>query len=183
LFVNTDLNVAPAWQSGHRPLQRGTTYGLDGAYPTQLQPALLRAYEWASTRWHEFLHQPSKVMPPAIASAVSGRARSLSPPLLPELADTNTRAAKRKALPWSHDVPEDTRPTKRIAVPEHQDLSGADNVPLNLSQALFLGTSDYALTVTKPPAYPADIITRVEAWKDCPSGSPISDDEGDYPID
>ena len=61
--ANADLNVALAWQSAHRPLQRGITYGLDGAYPWQLQPPLLRAYEWASTRWHEFLHQPSKAMP------------------------------------------------------------------------------------------------------------------------
>jgi hypothetical protein len=60
---DADLNVVFAWQSGHRPLQRGTTYGLDGAFPTKLQPTLLRAYEWASTRWHEFIHQPSKVMP------------------------------------------------------------------------------------------------------------------------
>lgn len=58
--IDADLNVVFAWQSGHRPLQRGITYGLDGAFPHQLQPALLRAYEWASTRWHEFLHQPSK---------------------------------------------------------------------------------------------------------------------------
>lgn len=61
--LDADLNVAFAWQSGHRPLQRGITYGLDGAYPHQLQPALLRAYEWASTRWHEFIHQPSKKVP------------------------------------------------------------------------------------------------------------------------
>jgi hypothetical protein len=125
--LEADLNVVFAWQSGHRPLQRGTTYGLDGAYPTQLQPALLRAYEWASTRWHEFLHQPSKVMSSARSTAVSGRARSLSPPLLPQLADTNTRPTKRKTLPWSHHVPEDTRPTKRVAVPERQELSGAGN--------------------------------------------------------
>ncbi|RSL44777.1 hypothetical protein CEP54_014543 [Fusarium duplospermum] len=58
--IDADLNVAFAWQSGHRPLQRGITYGLDGAYPHQLQPSLLRAYEWASTRWHEFLHLVSK---------------------------------------------------------------------------------------------------------------------------
>lgn len=45
-----DLNVIFAWQSGHRPLQRGITYGLDGAYPSRLQPSLLRAYEWASSR-------------------------------------------------------------------------------------------------------------------------------------
>lgn len=57
---NADLNVAFAWQSGHRPIARVTNYGLDGAFPTQLQPSLLRAYEWVSTRWHEFLTLGSK---------------------------------------------------------------------------------------------------------------------------
>ena len=33
-----DPNVAFAWQSGHCPLQRATMYGLDGAFPSQLQP-------------------------------------------------------------------------------------------------------------------------------------------------
>ncbi|KAI7771118.1 hypothetical protein LZL87_013445 [Fusarium oxysporum] len=47
--------VAYAWQSGHRPMQRHTTYGLDGAYPDHLQPALLRAYDRVSTSWHAFL--------------------------------------------------------------------------------------------------------------------------------
>lgn len=42
--VNADLEVTFAWQSGHRPLQRGTTYGIDAAYPDSLQPALLRIY-------------------------------------------------------------------------------------------------------------------------------------------
>ncbi|RKK32332.1 hypothetical protein BFJ67_g14800 [Fusarium oxysporum f. sp. cepae] len=41
--AKADLNVVFAWQSGHRPLQRGITYGLDGAFPHQLQPALFRA--------------------------------------------------------------------------------------------------------------------------------------------
>ncbi|KAL6408600.1 hypothetical protein AUP68_07543 [Ilyonectria robusta] len=58
--AEADLNVTFAWQSGHRPLQRGVVYGLDGAFPHQLQPSLLRAYEWASARWHEFIHQASK---------------------------------------------------------------------------------------------------------------------------
>ncbi|EGU73397.1 hypothetical protein FOXB_16094, partial [Fusarium oxysporum f. sp. conglutinans Fo5176] len=46
-------------QNGHHPLQRAATYGLDGAFPTKLQPQLLELYRWASTRWHEFLHLPS----------------------------------------------------------------------------------------------------------------------------
>ncbi|KAH7227231.1 uncharacterized protein BKA55DRAFT_527196 [Fusarium redolens] len=69
--AKADLNVVFAWQSGLRPLQRGITYGLDGAFPHQLQPALFRAYEWASTRWHEPLHQPSKVLPPAPSSILT----------------------------------------------------------------------------------------------------------------
>lgn len=59
--VDADRNVVFAWQSGHRPLQRGITYGLDGAYPHQLQPALLRIYEWASAKWHEFIGLQSKL--------------------------------------------------------------------------------------------------------------------------
>jgi hypothetical protein len=59
---DADINAIFAWQSGHRPLQRGITYGLDGAYPSRLQPSLMRCYEWASVRWHEFLRQPSKTL-------------------------------------------------------------------------------------------------------------------------
>lgn len=50
-----DIEVVFAWQSGHRPMQRGTSYGIDAAYPDSLQPALLRVYRWVSHRWHEFL--------------------------------------------------------------------------------------------------------------------------------
>lgn len=74
--VDADLNVAISWQSAHRPLQRGTTYGLDGAYPSQLQPSLLRAYEWASTRWHEFLHQPSKKLPTVLYPKASRKRKA-----------------------------------------------------------------------------------------------------------
>jgi hypothetical protein len=56
---NADATVAFAWQSGHRPLQRANTYGLDGAFPTHLQPSLLRVYEWVSVCWHEFLQRPA----------------------------------------------------------------------------------------------------------------------------
>ncbi|KAI5455742.1 hypothetical protein BGZ63DRAFT_137258 [Mariannaea sp. PMI_226] len=84
--ANADRNVVFAWQSGHRPLQRGSTYGLDGAFPTKLQPQLLHLYEWASTRWHEFLHLPSKFIPARIdLSREQGQGRqvllwSSSPP-------------------------------------------------------------------------------------------------------
>ncbi|KIV98742.1 uncharacterized protein PV09_09494 [Verruconis gallopava] len=53
--VSADIEVAFSWQSGHRPLQRGTTYGIDGAFPDSLQPALLRIYKWASCEWQGFM--------------------------------------------------------------------------------------------------------------------------------
>ena len=97
--AHADLNVAFSWQSGHRPLQRGITYGLDGAFPHQLQPALLRAYEWASTRWHEFIKQPSKVLPP--------RERLDAEPF--------KRKYKRKIMPYvaEEDGPFDSNPEKK----------------------------------------------------------------------
>jgi hypothetical protein len=52
---DADINVVFSWQSGHRPLQRGTTYGIDGAFPDSLQPAFLRIHEWASDKWHRYL--------------------------------------------------------------------------------------------------------------------------------
>jgi len=55
-----DISAVFAWQSGHSPLERTTTYGLDGAFPDSLQPALLRLYAWASGEWHKFLEAPPK---------------------------------------------------------------------------------------------------------------------------
>lgn len=55
--AGADLDVALAWQSGHRPMQRGTSYGIDGAYPDSLQPALIRMYRWTSSIWHRFLDE------------------------------------------------------------------------------------------------------------------------------
>jgi hypothetical protein len=112
--ATAERNVVFAWQSGHRPIQRATTYGLDGAFPLKLQPALLQAYEWASVRWHEFLHQPSKVVPssnrirtpphqltvpaptPAILPLVK---RKLPPSHADALPAQDTRSAKRRLLP------------------------------------------------------------------------------------
>jgi hypothetical protein len=56
---NAQEDIAFAWQSGHRPIQEATTYGLDGAYPDQLQPVLLRIYATISYEWHRFLHLTS----------------------------------------------------------------------------------------------------------------------------
>jgi len=57
---DADVSVAFDWQGGHRPMTRGTIYGLDGAFPDSLQPELLRRYEWVSYEWHRFLRLERK---------------------------------------------------------------------------------------------------------------------------
>jgi hypothetical protein len=69
------IEVAYAWQSGHRPVQRGTTYGIDSAFPDSLQPALLEVYYWASTEWHKFISAPGSV--PNIPTGTSHLAKAL----------------------------------------------------------------------------------------------------------
>jgi hypothetical protein len=68
------LETVLAWQSGHRPLQRATNYGLDGAFPHQLQPNLLRLYARASEHWHRFL---------SFGSATADSRQSFKPTQLP----------------------------------------------------------------------------------------------------
>lgn len=120
-----------AWQSGHRPLQRARTYGLDGAFPTRLQPQLLECYDHVSTRWHEFLHLPSKLEPrapyPTSASSGTGQQHALSvrvssghdsdtlsgaPSLLPSLSPTLA------VTPYCMEVGRGQNPLKRPAEAE-----------------------------------------------------------------
>jgi hypothetical protein len=165
---DADLNVAFAWQSGHRPLQRGTTYGLDGAFPTKLQPALLRAYEWASTRWHEFLHLPSRVTARAEAAMIEGGAERQSLQPQPSFDVISVETSKRKSAPSHHDRLDDTRPMKRKTICKRQgpsNVEGVEDVSVSQPHLQLLVTQGRVPVTTKRPAHPADIIARVEAWK------------------
>jgi hypothetical protein len=71
------IEVVYAWQSGHRPVQRGTTYGIDSAFPDSLQPALLEVYYWASTEWHKFISVPAPGSVPNIPTGTSHLAKAL----------------------------------------------------------------------------------------------------------
>jgi len=69
-----DSSVAYAWQSGHRPIQRGTSYGLNGAFPDSLQPALLNVYKWVSGEWHRFLRLVQISQASATSNSISSTA-------------------------------------------------------------------------------------------------------------
>ena len=44
-----------AWQMGHTRKTNATIYGLDMAYPSQIQPELLDEYRCISVQWHDWL--------------------------------------------------------------------------------------------------------------------------------
>ncbi|KAL5371137.1 hypothetical protein DPSP01_014468 [Paraphaeosphaeria sporulosa] len=165
---NADINVAFAWQSGHRPLQRANTYGLDGAFPTHLQPSLLRVYEWVSMRWHEFLHRADKGSPSDIeAAAGEVQQQSLPAVLGQEIVDliptsigavlnkkreqcidnnaiqpshvTNSNAGKR----LKHYGNETAHPSKATPTPEASQFLGGDSGPAT-------GDLDVASTTSSP---------------------------------
>ena len=104
--AEADIEVAFAWQSGHRPLQRGTNYGIDSAYPDSLQPALLRIYRWASGEWHEFL-QVDQAFPP----------EELPSPTASQLLRQSSQAVKRRlpAEERDHDVSKHRRRSGRFS--------------------------------------------------------------------
>jgi len=133
-------NVVFAWQSGHRPLQRASTYGLDGAFPTKLQPHLLQLYEWASVKWHEFIHQPSKVMPSAarplpstaVATTRVDANRPCSPEILqpPPIVPRETSGLKRKR---QEDILDESHPRLYLTSPQQrrtEDYSSVNTTSL-----------------------------------------------------
>lgn len=86
-----------------------------------MQPTLLRVYKWTSTRWHEFLHLTSKMMPRPEATVVERVVESPSPLLRePPGIATSSSPGRRRTLPWPHDAPETARPARQRASPGYQ---------------------------------------------------------------
>jgi hypothetical protein len=72
--TDTAIEVVYARESGHRPVQRRTTNGIDSAFPLSLQPALLEVYRWASMEWQKFITAPETLLNvPAAASELAKR--------------------------------------------------------------------------------------------------------------
>jgi hypothetical protein len=97
------MEVAFAWQSGYRPYQRGTSYGIDGAFPDSLQLALLRVYRWTSDQWHRFIDLESLVRPQEAPQARAER------PTLNR--GSGIQQPKRKVTPIDGEI--SNRPRKR----------------------------------------------------------------------
>lgn len=99
---SANVEVVFAWQSGHRPLQRGITYGLDAAYTDSLQPALLRVYRWASEEWHAFLQFNSRRGAIKVGQSGQGPDEQTNSPLITgrvEHRSAQKRTARESATP------------------------------------------------------------------------------------
>jgi len=154
-----DMNVVFAWQSGHRPIQRATTYGLNGDFPTKLQPGLLRAYEWVSTRWHEFIHQSSKVMPSPKPTKESWKQPAPKP-------SARVQPVKRKLSQTNRDPSDTVRGgsrKRRLQSPE---------TPERAESALIRSIRPFDA-----------VVARIDAWRMGEVDRPMSDNESDSSID
>lgn len=136
-----DRNVVFAWQTGHRPLQRAATYGLDGAFPTKLQPALLERYRWASSCWHHFLELSADMQ--------SNSGKRLSCPLQSDTPCKKPRLAHatKEEPAWARTQVQDAIRVLREAL-QHREASLESPMALTLLKGLSWASSwDDATTI------------------------------------
>ncbi|KAL0764704.1 hypothetical protein CaCOL14_012794 [Colletotrichum acutatum] len=134
------IESAFAWQSGHRPLQRAATYGLDGAYPDSLQPALLERYRWVSRQWHGFLrleacNRPTRATTWQVDSAPSQKDASSSVITTPRTPsqDAQSTTRKRQESPTAlvAPPPEHHHPNKRTRLNTTSEPSEATTLSIH----------------------------------------------------
>ena len=95
--TSADITTAVfSWQSSHRPLQGASTYGLNSAFPTTLQPELLNAYRAVSLIWQKWLEISS--LPHSAASEKETGSVELSTPLLPPRSLNRKRKRESRTL-------------------------------------------------------------------------------------
>jgi hypothetical protein len=145
---NTDIEVAFAWQSGHRPLQRGTMYGMDAAYPDALQPALLRIYHWTSKEWHNFLNLDGATEAAVFASTPLA--------LLEHSEDSGLRKRQASLSPCGR------RGRRRLASHSPLPLGHRDPLYASKSPRLAAAPDQQGLLTERPALYfngqPADVF-------------------------
>lgn len=131
--AHANAAVAFAWQSGHRPLQRGTSYGIDAAYPDSLQPALLRVYRWASAEWHGFLDCDDNNDTTEMNSMPPARGRIVSGPLRHK-AQSESKLAKQSKIPRveSHGAQQRGTSSRKASVSRRQIPAAERDLDLDL---------------------------------------------------
>ncbi|KAK7583216.1 hypothetical protein V3481_012509 [Fusarium oxysporum f. sp. vasinfectum] len=160
--------VAYAWQSGHRPMQRHTTYGLDGAYPDHLQPALLRAYERVSASWQNFLWGCDKSGEPRSIPVEADRAQL-------NYASTHHSLTPSQKRPFISDLKESPLNNKRLRL--RPDLSSVRGTMS--TEAIAQPSSEESLVIgieEDVNSFTCDYMSRPSPEGDDEAAEPISDD-------
>ncbi|KAK2469353.1 hypothetical protein H9L39_19070 [Fusarium oxysporum f. sp. albedinis] len=160
--------VAYAWQSGHRPMQRHTTYGLDGAYPDHLQPALLRAYERVSASWQNFLWGCDKSGEPRSIPVEADRAQL-------NYASTHHSLTPSQKRPFISDLEESPSNNKRLRL--RPDLSSVRGTMS--TEAIAQPSSEESLVIgieEDVNSFTCDYMSRPSPEGDDEATEPISDD-------
>jgi hypothetical protein len=139
-FDERDTNnneIAFAWQSGYRPVQRGLSYGVDAAFPDTLQPALLRVYIRVSHEWHRFLAQRESA---SVATPVGYASKSYTQPA------TSTKGVRKRISleDDSAEAPSKSRrfsseATKSRPSPSHKHVA-SDVVPQDTKRLKFVNS-------------------------------------------
>ncbi|KAK7571375.1 hypothetical protein V3481_018589 [Fusarium oxysporum f. sp. vasinfectum] len=160
--------VAYAWQSGHRPMQRHTAYGLDGAFPDHLQPALLRAYERVSASWQNFLCGCDKSGEPRSIPVEADRAQL-------NYASTHHSLTPSQKRPFISDLEESPSNNKRLRlIPDLSSVRGTMSTEAiaqpSSEESLVIGIEEDVNSVT------CDYMSRPSPEGDDEAAEPISDD-------
>ncbi|KAI3561796.1 hypothetical protein IWW34DRAFT_839405 [Fusarium oxysporum f. sp. albedinis] len=160
--------VAYAWQSGHRPMQRHTTYGLDGAFPDHLQPALLRAYERVSASWQNFLWGCDKSGDPRSIPVEADRAQL-------NYASTHHSLTPSQKRPFISDLEESPSNNKRLRlIPDLSSVRGTMS-----TEAIAQPSSEESLVIgieEDVNSFTFDYMSRPSPERDDEAAEPISDD-------
>ena len=86
-----------AWQAGHSIYHEMESYGLNGAYPTRLQPLLFDLYLGVSVAWHHWLgldlEEPLKLARKSQAGGL------LTPPLPSQLSSSQLLSSRPQKRP------------------------------------------------------------------------------------
>lgn len=100
-LLPTGLMTRVPRQSGHPHLQRTQTYGLDGAFPTKLQLALLQIFLPEFSEWHRFLdfdESPAFPQVHSVPGTTTGRRSPYHVPIekIPDALSTPHLKTKRQ---------------------------------------------------------------------------------------
>jgi hypothetical protein len=115
-----------AWQAGHSVAQEMESYGLDGDFPTRLQPLLFDLYQTVSLAWHQWLGLDTEQ--PGVARALDSQPSRARPGTQQDGHQGSTLLEPRPTAPlYSASTPAPRGRGKRKQAPTPDWSSSGDD--------------------------------------------------------